>query len=106
MQSVNRRFNHEWYFKACHVYLIAAKGLIVINLYRPLSLLSIFHRIFEKMMYNRLKSFIEKCNILHDSQYGLGEKRSTAHAILDIINMDKKLYSCDVLIDLQTPLTQ
>ena len=63
------------------------------------------------MMYNRLKSFIEKCNILHDSQYGLREKRSTAHAILDIINeietnMDKKLYSCDVLIDLQTPLTQ
>ena len=58
------------------------------------------------MMYNRLKSFIEKCNILHDSQYGLAEKRSTAHAILDIINMDKKLYSRDVLIDLQTPLTQ
>ena len=106
MQSVNRRFNHEWYFKACHVSPIAAKCLIVINLYRPISLLSIFNRIFEKMMYNRLKSFIEKCNILHDSQYGFREKRSTEHAILDIINeietnMDKKLYSCGVFIDLQ-----
>ena len=74
--------------------------------YRPISLLSIFNRIFEKMMYNRLKSFIEKCNILHDSQYGFREKRSTEHAILDIINeietnMDKKLYSCGVFIDLQ-----
>ena len=34
------------------------------------------------------------------------EKRSTEHAILDIINeietnMDKKLYSCGVFIDLQ-----
>ena len=63
--------------------------------YRPISLLSIFNRIFEKMMYNRLKSFIEKCNILHDSQYGFREKRSTEHSILDIINeietnMDKK----------------
>ena len=70
-----------------------------------------FNRIFEKMMYNRLKSFIEKCNILHDSQYGFRKKRSTEHAILDIINeietnMDKKLYSCDVFIDLQKPLTQ
>ena len=54
--------------------------------YRPISLLSIFNRIFEKMMYNRLKSFIEKCNILLYSQYGFREKRSTEHAILDIIN--------------------
>ena len=74
--------------------------------YRPISLLSIFNRIFEKMMYNRLKSFIEKCNILLYSQYGFREKRSTEHAILDIINeietnMDKKLYSCGVFIDLQ-----
>ena len=60
-------------------------------------------------MYNRLKSFIEKCKILHDSQHGFHEKRSTdstEHAILDIINktetnMDKKLYSCGVFIDVQ-----
>ena len=48
------------------------------------------------MMYNRLESFIEKCNILYDSQYGFREKRSTEHAVLDIINeietnMDKKV---------------
>ena len=60
-------------------------------------------------MYNRLKSFIEKCKILHDSQHGFPEKRSTdstEHAILDIINktetnMDEKLYSCGVFIDVQ-----
>ena len=54
-------------------------------------------------MYHRLKSFIEKCNILHNSQYGFREKRSTEHAILDIINeietnMNEKLYSCGVFI--------
>ena len=42
--------------------------------HRPISLLSIFNRIFEKIMYNRLKLFIEKCNILHDSQYGFVKK--------------------------------
>ena len=30
--------------------------------YRPISLLSIFNRIFEKIMYNRLKCFLEKIN--------------------------------------------
>ena len=54
--------------------------------YRPISLLSIFNRTFEKMVCNHLKSFIEKCNTLHDSQYGFREKRSTENAILDIIN--------------------
>ena len=43
--------------------------------YRPISLLSIFNRIFERMMYNRLKSFIENCNILYYSQYGFRGKK-------------------------------
>ena len=37
-------------------------------------------------MYHHLKSLTEKSNILHDSQYGFREKRSSEHAILDIIN--------------------
>ena len=31
--------------------------------YRPISVLSVFNRIFEKMMYYRLKSVLEKKNI-------------------------------------------
>ena len=51
---------------------------------RPISLLSIFNRLFEKVMYNRLKSFLNKYNVLYESQYGFRERRSTGHAILDI----------------------
>ena len=40
-----------------------------------ISLLSVFNRNFEKTMYRRLKSFLEKNGILHDSQYGFREKR-------------------------------
>ena len=58
------------------------------------------------MMYYRLKSYLEKNNILNNSQYGFREKRSTEHAILDIMNqiqsnMDKKLYTCGIFTDLQ-----
>ena len=58
--------------------------------YRPISLLSIFNRIFEKLMYNRLKHFLEKHNILTESQYGFRERRSTEHSILDIVRKIKK----------------
>ena len=76
------------------------------NNYRPISLLSCFNRIFEKLMYKRMKKFIEKENILCTSQYGFRQGHSTEHAILDIVNeiqsnMDKGLISCGVFIDLQ-----
>ena len=54
--------------------------------YRPISLLSIFNTLFEKVMYNRLKSFFNKYNVLYGSQYGFRERRSTDHAILDLVN--------------------
>ena len=62
-------------------------------------------------MYHRLKSFIEKCNILHNSQYGFGEKRSTDHAVFDIINetetnMDKKFTHVVCSLTCKKPLTQ
>ena len=54
--------------------------------YRPISLLSIFNRIFEKLMYQRLSKFIIKHNILINSQYGFRSGHNTQHAILNIVN--------------------
>ena len=76
------------------------------NYYRPISLLSNFNRSFEKLMYKRMKSFIDKKQILYPSQYGFRQNNSTRHAIIDIVNtiqtnMDKRLYSCGVFIDLK-----
>ena len=44
------------------------------------------YRIFEKNMYNRLKSYIEDNKLLYKAQYGFREKFSTQHAILDMVN--------------------
>ena len=54
--------------------------------YRLISLLSVFNRIFEKIMYDRLKQFLNKHNIFYNYQYGFRERRLTEHAILDIVN--------------------
>ena len=56
------------------------------NNYRPITPLSIFNRIFEKRMYNRLTSFIEENELLYEAQCGFREKSSTQNAILDIVN--------------------
>ena len=74
--------------------------------YCSISLLSIFNRLFEKVIYNRLKTFLNKHNVLYESQYDFRERRSTDHAILDIVNknqlyMGKGMFSCGVFIDLQ-----
>ena len=76
------------------------------NNYRPISLLSNFNRIFERLMCVRLKFYLSKTDILVPSHYRFREKHSTQHATLDIINtiqnkMDKKLYTCGIFIDLK-----
>ena len=74
--------------------------------YRPISLLSIFNRIFEKLMYRQLKNFLDKNDILFKSQYGFREKHSTRHAVIDIVNiiqnnMDLELFTCGIFLDLK-----
>lgn len=73
--------------------------------YRPISLLSVFNRILEKLMYNRLIKFWDKNKIFFEQQFGFRAKHSTTHAILLIIDkiqkaIEKKLYSCGIFLDL------
>ena len=74
--------------------------------YRAISLLSIFNRIFEKLMYKRLKTFLDKNDTLFKSPYGFREKHSTQHFVIDIVdiiqnNMDLKLFTCGIFLDLK-----
>ena len=76
------------------------------NNYRSISILSLFNHVFEKLMYSRLKPFLDKHNLLYQCQYGFQEKCSTQHALLDIVdriqlNIDRKLFSCGIFIDLK-----
>ena len=45
--------------------------------YRPISLLSIFNQILEKLMYNRLYKYLEKYNIIYSGQFGFRANHST-----------------------------
>ena len=54
--------------------------------YRPISLLSVFDKIIEKLVYIRVQSFLSKHNVLHKYQYGFRTNFSTTHALLDVLN--------------------
>ena len=77
-----------------------------ISNYRPISLLSQFSKILEKIYYKKMISFIEKNNILSNSQYGFREKHSTSHAISEVVELitdalESKKYSVALFIDLK-----
>ena len=58
----------------------------VLSNYRPISVLPIFSKIFEKCIYYRLLSFINKYNILTNDQYGFRERHSTSHALINLLS--------------------
>ena len=53
--------------------------------YRPISLLSSFSKIMERLIYDKIFSFLVRYEILFDSQYGFRKGHNTTHATLDFI---------------------
>ena len=49
--------------------------------YRPISVLSVFSKIFEKAMYKCLYSYLECHSILYPLQFGFRRKHSPNHAL-------------------------
>jgi len=56
------------------------------NNYRPISLLSTFSKILEKIVACRLSNFLEDNNILTKNQFGFCPGHSTVHAMTHLLN--------------------
>ena len=54
--------------------------------YRPISLLTSFSKVFEKVMHARILDFLETNKILYEDQYGFRPGRSCEHALLTAQN--------------------
>ena len=54
------------------------------NNYQPISVLSVFSKIYEKIMYARLYQFIEKSQLFYSLQFGFRAKHPTNHALISI----------------------
>lgn len=76
-----------------------------VNNYRPIAVLSALSKILEKIMNRRLIHYLNKYNILSESQYEFREGRSTEDAVIALTNevvsqLDKGNKCIGVFIDL------
>ena len=66
-----------------------------INNFRPISLLSIFDKIMEKIMHKNLYSYLESHNILYKNQFGFRKNNSTVYALAQITETQSILENLD-----------
>ena len=74
--------------------------------YRLISLLSNINKIFEKLVYSRLYTFLNLHNCIYELQFGFRSKHSSNHALLSLTEMicdalDSGNVACGIFVDLQ-----
>ena len=79
---------------------------LIVSNYRPISLLSNINKIFEKLVYSRMYSFLNLHNCIFELQFGFRAKHSTNHALFSLTEMirealDNSNFACGIFIDLQ-----
>ena len=71
----------------------------LITNYRPISVLSFFSKVFEKVMYNHIISFMNKNDVLYDQQFGFRQKHLTQQAIIMLVDkITRSLDAGDIVI--------
>ena len=109
-QLINQSFDEGMFPDLCkiaEVIPVHKKGdSTTASNYRPISLLSVFSKIFEKCMYTRLYEFLEKHQLIYNRQFGFRAHHSTSHALCSLIELIKTYlddgnFVCGIFIDLQ-----
>ena len=85
--------------------IFKSKDKLCTNNYRPISILPCFSKVMERLVYNRLYSFLIKHNILFDHQYGFLPGKSTIQAITHVTDMiissfEMNHLTCGIFLDL------
>ena len=73
--------------------------------YRPISILPVFSKILERIMYNRVYTHISENLLLYEKQFGFQQNCSTDYAILQLTkeiyeSLEKKEFTLGVFVDL------
>ena len=61
--------------------------------YRPVSLLSVVSKVFEKLVNNRIVDHLEKCGLFSDFQYGFKSSQSTADLLTVVSDRIAKAFN-------------
>ena len=69
--------------------------------YRPISILTFFAKVFEKILYNNISNFFDRNDSIHENQLGFRKGHSTNHAIITLADKITKSVDCgDIVINI------
>ena len=76
------------------------------NNYRPITILTQFNQLFERLLSKRFSDFFDKFNIITKKQFGFLKKHCTEHAIIDLKeyilkNMENQEVMAVLFLDMQ-----
>ena len=88
--------------KVIPIYKSGEKDLV--SNYRPISILPHFSKIFEKILKENIVNFLNKHNVLSESQFGFQQKKSTNEALIELENYLKyqqanNQITCGIFLD-------
>ena len=74
----------------------------LLNNYRPISLLPIFGKIFEKIIFNRIYDFVLKQELLNPNQSGFRLSNSCINQLLAITNEIFEAFDCNPPLEVRS----
>lgn len=99
-------FPFQWKFAKIFMVLKPNKPEDVISSYRPISLLPVICKVFEKLIQKRLSPVLEKLNIIPEHQFGFRHGHGTVeqcHRVVHTIRqcLENKQYCSSVFLDVK-----
>ena len=78
--------------------------LTEVSNYRPITTLSVFSKLFEKLVHKRMASFIAQYNLIKTNQFGFQKNKCTSDAILEFLeniydSFDQNKYYLAIFLD-------
>lgn len=97
-------FPHQWKVSEIIMILKPAKNPSELTSYRPISLLPIMSKLFEKLLLMRLEPILQKRKLIPDHQFGFRRYHGTieqVHRIVNQINnaLERKTYCAAAFLD-------
>ena len=85
--------------------IFKSKSHNLVNNYRPISILHVLSKIIEKLMKDRVMSYLSKENIIYKKQYGFRPGYSTSDAVVEVVDkcvscLDDRKFTIAVFLDL------
>ena len=77
-------------------------GKRLVNNYRPISLSSVFGKIFEKIVFNRIYDFLLKEELLNPNQSGFRPSDSCLNQLLAITHNIFEAFNCNPLLEVRS----